>query len=106
MTMLTRPPGVGECPSPVGGPPSRCGTTRSPLLTGLQVLDRGRLGVMLFVHATPHRDDEMVLVDSALDRWSEVLCGERLRTRGRSRFPANPFDSLQRVRSDRWDDAL
>ncbi|NUW39663.1 metallophosphoesterase family protein [Nonomuraea rhodomycinica] len=40
-----------------------------------QVLDLGRLGVTLFVHATPRRDDEMILVDSALGRWAEVLDG-------------------------------
>ncbi|GAA2281970.1 metallophosphoesterase family protein [Nonomuraea roseoviolacea subsp. roseoviolacea] len=48
------------------------------LLAGLpdrQVLDLGRLGVTLFVHATPRRDDEMILVDSTLDRWAEVLAG-------------------------------
>ncbi|MBN6053978.1 metallophosphoesterase family protein [Nonomuraea sp. RK-328] len=46
------------------------------LLAGLphrQVLDLGRLGITLFVHATPRRDDEMILVDSALGRWAEVL---------------------------------
>ncbi|MEV0144004.1 MULTISPECIES: metallophosphoesterase family protein [unclassified Nonomuraea] len=48
------------------------------LLAGLpdrQVLDLGRLGVTLFVHATPRRDDEMILVDSTLDRWAKVLAG-------------------------------
>ncbi|GII85743.1 phosphoesterase [Sphaerisporangium siamense] len=38
-----------------------------------QVLDLDRLGTTLFVHATPRRDDEMILVDSTLARWSEVL---------------------------------
>ncbi|MFC4591070.1 metallophosphoesterase family protein [Sphaerisporangium corydalis] len=48
------------------------------LLAGLparQVLDLGRLGTTLFVHATPRRDDEMILVDSTLARWAEVLDG-------------------------------
>lgn len=41
-----------------------------------QVLDLGRFGVTLFVHATPRRDDEMILVDSTLARWAEVLSDE------------------------------
>ncbi len=44
-------------------------------LPARQVLDLGRLGTTLFVHATPRRDDEMILVDSTLDRWAEVLDG-------------------------------
>ncbi|MFE3451095.1 metallophosphoesterase family protein [Nonomuraea sp. NPDC059194] len=27
------------------------------------------------MHATPRRDDEMILVDSTIERWSEVLDG-------------------------------
>jgi predicted phosphodiesterase len=53
------------------------------LLAGLparQVLDLGRLGTTLFVHATPRADDEMILVDSSLDRWAEILSGERADT--------------------------
>ncbi|NRN68022.1 putative phosphodiesterase [Kibdelosporangium sp. 4NS15] len=34
-----------------------------------------RLGDVLFCHATPRDDDEIVLVDSTLDRWAEVLDG-------------------------------
>ncbi|MBF8185169.1 metallophosphoesterase family protein [Nonomuraea sp. K274] len=41
-----------------------------------QVLDLGRLGTALFVHATPRSDEEMILVDSSLERWGEVLAGE------------------------------
>jgi predicted phosphodiesterase len=33
------------------------------------------LGEVLFCHATPRDDEEVVLVDSRLDRWSEVLTG-------------------------------
>ncbi|MBP0458058.1 metallophosphoesterase family protein [Streptomyces montanisoli] len=33
------------------------------------------LGDVLFCHATPRDDEEVVLVDSSLDRWSEVLDG-------------------------------
>ncbi|MFI7432673.1 metallophosphoesterase family protein [Micromonospora haikouensis] len=31
------------------------------------------LGEVLFCHATPHDDEEVVLVDSRLSRWAEVL---------------------------------
>lgn len=33
------------------------------------------LGTVLFCHATPRADDEIVLVDSSLARWGEVLAG-------------------------------
>ncbi|TWV38577.1 metallophosphoesterase family protein [Streptomyces misionensis] len=33
------------------------------------------LGKVLFCHATPRDDEEVVLVDSRLDRWEEVLDG-------------------------------
>jgi predicted phosphodiesterase len=33
------------------------------------------LGRVLFCHATPHDDEEVVLVDSRLDRWAEVFAG-------------------------------
>ncbi|SBT49060.1 Predicted phosphodiesterase [Micromonospora auratinigra] len=33
------------------------------------------LGEVLFCHATPRDDEEVVLVDSRLDRWAEVLAG-------------------------------
>jgi predicted phosphodiesterase len=33
------------------------------------------LGDVLFCHATPRDDEEIVLVDSAMARWSEVLAG-------------------------------
>ncbi|MFG1710052.1 metallophosphoesterase family protein [Nonomuraea sp. M3C6] len=41
-----------------------------------QVLELGRLGRTLFVHATPRSDEEMILVDSSLERWGEALAGE------------------------------
>ncbi|MEU6714832.1 metallophosphoesterase family protein [Nonomuraea sp. NPDC046802] len=41
-----------------------------------QVVELGRLGTTLFVHATPRSDEEMILVDSSLERWGEVLAGE------------------------------
>jgi predicted phosphodiesterase len=33
------------------------------------------LGEVLFCHATPRDDEEVVLVDSRMDRWAEVLAG-------------------------------
>ncbi|MFJ8581859.1 metallophosphoesterase family protein [Micromonospora sp. NPDC093277] len=33
------------------------------------------LGDVLFCHATPRNDEEVVLVDSRLDRWAEVFTG-------------------------------
>jgi putative phosphoesterase len=38
-------------------------------------LDVTGLGDVLFCHATPRDDEEIVLVDSPLARWSEVLAG-------------------------------
>lgn len=49
------------------------------LLAGLparQVVELGRLGTTLFVHGTPRSDEEVILVDSPLGRWAEVLDGE------------------------------
>lgn len=73
-----------ECPYPVSqwaGEQLR--NDQVELLRALpdrQVLDLGRLGTTLFVHATPRSDEEMILVDSSLERWSEVLTGERADT--------------------------
>ncbi|MGW0228262.1 metallophosphoesterase family protein [Actinopolymorpha singaporensis] len=39
------------------------------------VLDIAGLGPTVFCHATPRDDEEVVVVDSRLDRWSEVLAG-------------------------------
>ncbi|MFI6323161.1 metallophosphoesterase family protein [Nonomuraea sp. NPDC050556] len=38
-------------------------------------LDLGALGSTLFFHATPRRDDEIILVDSPIARWAEVMAG-------------------------------
>jgi predicted phosphodiesterase len=38
-------------------------------------LDLDGLGPTLFCHATPRDDTEVALVDSALERWAEVLAG-------------------------------
>jgi len=48
------------------------------LLDGLPAtltLDVRGLGDVLFCHATPRDDEEMVFVDSDLPRWAEVLAG-------------------------------
>ena len=37
------------------------------------VVELGRLGPALFCHATPRDDEEVVLVDSRLDRWADVF---------------------------------
>lgn len=38
-------------------------------------LHLGELGDTLFCHATPRDDEEVVLVDSRVDRWTEVFSG-------------------------------
>jgi predicted phosphodiesterase len=38
-------------------------------------LDVAGFGPVLFCHATPRDDEEVVVVDSRLDRWAEVLAG-------------------------------
>jgi len=43
-----------------------------PLSTTISVAG---LGAVLFCHATPRDDEEVVLVDSRLDRWAEVFDG-------------------------------
>jgi predicted phosphodiesterase len=48
------------------------------LLAGLPyplVLDVDSFGPVVFCHATPRDDEEVVLVDSRLDRWAEVFAG-------------------------------
>ncbi|GLV50081.1 hypothetical protein TBS_06560 [Thermobispora bispora] len=48
------------------------------LLGGLPesvTLEVGDLAPVLFCHATPRNDEEVVLVDSRLDRWAEVHAG-------------------------------
>lgn len=46
------------------------------LLAGLQhplVLDVNGFGPVVFCHGTPRQDDEVVLVDTRLDRWRQVF---------------------------------
>lgn len=49
---------------------------QAELLAGLPLsatLDLSGLGMTLFCHATPRNDEEVVVVDSRLDRWAEVF---------------------------------
>jgi predicted phosphodiesterase len=48
------------------------------LLAGLPLsvtVDLPEMGTALFCHATPRDDEEVVVVDSRLDRWAEVFAG-------------------------------
>jgi predicted phosphodiesterase len=71
--------GTGEIPDPVA--PWAAGALRPDqveLLAGLPrtaELDVTGLGRTVFCHATPRDDQEVVLVDSSLERWSEVFAG-------------------------------
>jgi hypothetical protein len=38
-------------------------------------LDVAGFGPVVFCHGTPRRDDEIVLVDTPLERWAEVFAG-------------------------------
>ncbi|SEG69014.1 Predicted phosphodiesterase [Actinacidiphila yanglinensis] len=66
-------------PDPIA--PWAAGRLREDQLDLLASLPRSRslsvngLGEVLFCHATPRDDEEVVLVDSRLDRWKEVLSG-------------------------------
>lgn len=68
-----------EIPDPIG--PYAASALREDqvdLLAGLPrtlTLDVRGLGTVLFCHATPRDDEEIVLVDSRLARWSEVFTG-------------------------------
>src|SRR6266700_6485585 len=39
------------------------------------LLDVGGFGTVMFCHATPRSDTEIVVVDSRLERWAQVLAG-------------------------------
>ena len=74
----------GTIPGPNGEPAAATarliGRSHRDLLDGLPLTvtaDIAGLGPVLFCHATPRRDDEMVLVDSPPDRWAAVLDGVR-----------------------------
>jgi predicted phosphodiesterase len=70
----------GEIPGPNGETAAATagliGRDHRDRLDGLPLtvtLDIAGLGPTLFCHATPRRDDEMILVDSPPERWSAVL---------------------------------
>jgi predicted phosphodiesterase len=72
----------GEVPGPFGADAAASagliGRAHRDLIGGLPLtvtLDIDGLGPVLFCHASPRRDDEMVLVDSPPERWAEVLDG-------------------------------
>jgi predicted phosphodiesterase len=72
----------GEVPGPFGGQAAASaaliGREHRDLLDGLPLtatVDIAGLGPTLFCHASPRRDDEMVLVDSPPQRWADVLSG-------------------------------
>ncbi|MFI5689142.1 metallophosphoesterase family protein [Streptomyces sp. NPDC051636] len=68
-----------EIPDPIG--PFAAGRLRAEQVDFLAALpttltlDVRGFGKVLFCHATPRDDEEIVLVDSRLDRWEEVFAG-------------------------------
>lgn len=72
------------------------------LLDGLPLtvtLDCEGLGPVLFCHATPRRDDEVVLVDSPLAAWDRALDGveQRLVVMGHTHMPFDRLVDRRRV---------
>jgi putative phosphoesterase len=70
---------TGSIPDPVAlWAAEQLGAGHLELLSGLPksvTLEVAGLGQVLFCHATPRDDEEVVLVDSRLERWAEVLDG-------------------------------
>ena len=74
-----------------------CERRHRDLLDGLPLtvsLDVDGLGPMLFCHATPRRDDELVLVDSPVPVWPRALDGRRRRRLVVVGHTHMPFDRL------------
>ncbi|WP_020658076.1 metallophosphoesterase family protein [Amycolatopsis benzoatilytica] len=71
--------GETKIPDPIGPwSATRLRPDQVKLLAGLPLtatLEVDGLGEVLFCHATPRDDEEVVLVDSPLSRWAEVLDG-------------------------------
>jgi predicted phosphodiesterase len=72
----------GQVPGPNEGQAAACaaliGRDHRDLLDGLPLtvtLEVNGLGTVVFCHASPRRDDEMLLVDSPLPRWAAALAG-------------------------------
>jgi predicted phosphodiesterase len=77
----------GEIPGPNGesaaATAALIGRQHRDLVDGLPLtvtIDVDGLGPVLCCHATPRRDDEMILVDSPPERWEAVLAGVAERT--------------------------
>ncbi|MCH5675871.1 metallophosphoesterase family protein [Streptomyces gilvus] len=71
--------GRDEIPDPIGPyAAARLSDEQVDFLAALPVTRTLRVrghGDVLFCHATPRDDEEVVLVDSRLDRWADVLAG-------------------------------
>lgn len=69
--------GLGEDPLSVWGA-ARLGGSHQELLEAMPeqvTVDVDGFGAVRFCHATPRDDEEIVLVDSDLDRWATVFAG-------------------------------
>ncbi|MDG4828024.1 metallophosphoesterase family protein [Solwaraspora sp. WMMD1047] len=79
MMVTYRRGGTVDIPDPIlPWAADQLGRTHLDRLTDLPTsatLPVAGLGPVLFCHATPRDDEEVVLVDSRLDRWAEVLEG-------------------------------
>jgi predicted phosphodiesterase len=62
-------------------------------------IDVDGLGPTLFCHATPRRDDELILVDSPIERWEQVLHGvaEQVVVFGHTHMPFDRRVNQRRV---------
>jgi predicted phosphodiesterase len=71
--------GVTDIPDPIANWAGRqLRVDQVELLAGLAhpvTLELSGFGATLFCHGTPRDDDEVVLVDTRLDRWAEVFSG-------------------------------
>ena len=83
--LVTRARGGGSSPYPISDwAAAQLRDDQIELLDGLPptlTLDVRGFGEVLFCHATPRDDEEMVFVDSDLPRWAEVLAGVRATVR-------------------------
>jgi predicted phosphodiesterase len=96
----------GVVPGPFGGEAAKSAALITPAqrdrLDGLPLtvtLEVTGLGPVLFCHASPRRDDEMVLVDSPPERWAEVLGGvaEPVVVLGHTHMPFDRLAAGRRV---------
>ena len=96
----------GEVPGPfaadAAGAASLISQPHRDRLDGLPLtvtLDIDGLGPVLFCHASPRRDDEMVLVDSPVGRWAAALEGVEAATVvcGHTHMPFDRLVSRRRV---------